>query len=191
MASSTRSLRPRLEPKTDAPLSSVKVTWTKHPNAGPTVAQFKIKIQVFFEEGNYDISNWRYQQQAYDETRIIAGPNAGLHDKTKWDKAEPYTAEWSESPNPFEWLFIDQPGYSATKGLKADDEIDYRFAAKWRIWNDKLGKDILLGPYFGQILGARQRTYAPDDLSWIIKVDNLTLTALNGLQKGKPSGCPW
>lgn len=188
------SLRARPTPeseKKDAPLLLAKVFWTKHPNAGPEVAQFKIRIEVFFEEGDFNYSNWRYQQSAYDETIIKAGKGAGWKDKTTWSKEEPYTPEWSESDKRYAWVFIDQPGYSKNKGLAADSDIDYKFAAKWKIWNVETGEEVTIGPYYGQILGAHERTYTPDDFSFVIKIGKVTLTCLNGLEKAKPTGCPW
>jgi hypothetical protein len=187
-------LRPRAireTEKPEAPLQVVRVTWAKHPNAGELVAQFKIVIDVFFVEGDYNYSNWKYQQQAYDQTVIRAGLGAGHRDTTTWAKDEPYTAEWSETDKRFAWRFIDQPGYSRTKGLAADSDIDYKFAAKWRVWNEKTGEDLQLGPYYAQITGAHPRKYFPDDMAFLIKQGNVTLTWLNGLEKAKPEGCPW
>lgn len=191
-------LRERRSSKPDAKLSVIKVEWVKHPNGGPTTAQFYIKITVYFgletghkaEDYNYD--NWKYEQEAYDETIIIDGTHKGHKDKSTWSKKEPYTSEWSESATLNEWVFIDQPGYSKGKGIAEDDNIVYKFAAKWTVWNEMTGETVRLGPYYGQITGAHPRSYEPDEVAWIIKSGNVTLTWLHGeLAKGKPTGCPW
>lgn len=170
----------------------------KHPNAGASVAQFHIKITVYFEiesgytAGDYTYENWRYKQEAYDETRVIGGPHEGHSDQTAWDKAEPYTADWSESATPNEWVFIDQPGYSQGKGIEGQDNLVYKFAAKWTVWNEKTGQTVKLGPYYGQITGAHPRKYEPDGTAWIIKSGRVTLTSLNQeLRKGNVDGPPW